>query len=268
MTQQHAATLPGGLFEQAQCGVALLDDNGRVSWANPTLGQMLGLGSEELLGQHTHELPDKAALLLGGESGPVQLLDPQGSERWLQRDPATDASLCLVQDVTEQQRLSRENERLRQQVAELKLTDDLTGLPNKRAITQAMELQISRSRRYKNPLSLVMVHVGLEEQVVAQIDGSVDPLILGVARFLRDRLRWVDQIGRWEDNIFVLVLPETEKQHADGLVQKIQDELPGLQLPQPFEGIQPVLSFGVACWQKGDDMRTLLRQVTQDLQDD
>ena len=191
-------------------------------------------------------------------------------ERWLRREshPGDSETLLLLHDVTLQTRLDSENQRLRQQVQDLKLNDELTGLPNKRAITQALEMQISRSRRYQNPLSVVMVHIALDDSQIETVSGGADPLVLGVSRFLRDRLRWVDQIGRWEDNIFILVLPETERADALGLVEKIRAEQNSLQLPAPLEGVRPVLSFGTACWEKGNDMRTLLRQVTQDLIDE
>ena len=176
-----------------------------------------------------------------------------------------DSTLLVFQDITEQQRLDSENQRLRQQVQDLKLNDDLTGLPNKRAITQALELQISRSRRYQNPLSLVLVHVGLDDEQIRTLQTGVEPVVLGVSRYLRDRLRWVDQIGRWDENIFVLVLPETGEQETNGLVDKIRNEQAAMLLPEPFDKIRPSLSFGVAYWQKGDDMRTLLRRATSEL---
>ena len=122
-----------------------------------------------------------------------------------------------MRDVTAEDDLRRENQLPHQQIQDLKLTDDLTGLPNRRAISQAPELQISRSRRHRNPLSVVLVHIGLQDDQVELLRDSADPLVLGVSRFLRDRLRWVDQIGRWEENIFLLVLPETEQADARGL---------------------------------------------------
>jgi len=268
MTSQ-ASPLQTELFDNAPCGMALLDSDGNVSWVNHALGEMVGIPSKDLLGQCVSNLPDMASRALFTEHDLIQLHDSSGSERWLQRKRQIEQgeSLLVFHDVTEQQRLSTENERLRRQVAELKLTDDLTGLPNKRAISQALDLQISRSRRYQNPLSLVMVHVALDDDQIEILNGGADPLLLGVSRFLRDRLRWVDHIGRWEDNIFILVLPETELADAQGLVEKIIAEQDSMQLPKPFEKLKPTLSFGLGRWKKGDDMRTLMQQVIADLKD-
>jgi diguanylate cyclase (GGDEF)-like protein len=171
----------------------------------------------------------------------------------------------IALDVTAQEELAEENARLRQQVEDLKLTDELTGLPNKRAISQALDLHISRSRRYQNPLSAVLVYVDLQTLTKVQ-PLSTEPAVLSVSRFLRDRLRWVDQIARWEENVFLLVLPETTEADARGLLEKISSEQAGMVLPGSFGDMRPRLTFGLACWKKGDDMRTLLRQALTDLQ--
>ena len=115
---------------------------------------------------------------------------------------------------------------------------------------------------------MVLAHVALHDDQVERLQGNPAPLVLGVSRFLRDRLRWVDQIGRWEDNIFLLVLPETEQEDARALLDKIGTEISNTTLPPPLEGINPVLSFGMGVWKKGDDLRTLLRAASRDLADD
>lgn len=266
MSTPEPVTLPSGLFEQAPCGMALLDPAGRINWANQAMAELLGVTTDALSGQSAEQLPGHASKVLFADQPLVHFQGAEG-ERWLQRETRAGEmeSLLIIHDVTDRQRLDSENRRLRKQVEDLKLNDDLTGLPNRRAITQALDLQISRSRRYQNPLSVVLVHIGVPEHHLDRLNGEFDQIVLGVSRFLRDRLRWVDQIGRWDENVFILVLPETEKNDADHLVEKIRNEQSSIQLQPPFEEIHPVLSFGTGYWQKGDDMRTLLRQVSQDL---
>lgn len=269
MSNTEPSTLPSGLFEQAPCGMALLDPTGRINWANQALAELLGMTTDALSGQSAEQLPGPASKVLFADQPLVQF-QGAGGERWLQRETraSEQESLLIIHDVTERQRLHSENRRLRKQVEDLKLNDDLTGLPNRRAITQALELQISRSRRYQNPLSVVLVHIGLQEQHLDRLNGEFGQVVLGVSRFLRDRLRWVDQIGRWDENVFILVLPETEKIDADQLVEKIRNEQSSMHLQPPLDHIHPVLSFGTGYWQKGDDLRTLLRQVSRDLAGD
>lgn len=254
------------LLRKVPFGLLLADRDARVSWLNDAMAQMLGVPDTGLLGRSLGELEDPAQRLLTSDSRLVQL----GGRRWVSREAhrAADGSCLYVAiDVTAQEQLAEENARLHQQVEELKLTDDLTGLPNKRAISQALDLHVSRSRRYQNPLSVVLVHIDLHALSGIQPLSS-DPVVLAVSRFLRDRLRWVDQIARWEDNLFLLVLPETTETDARGLLDKIAGEQDSMLLPEPYAGVRPQLAFGLACWKKGDDIRTLLRDALNDLRGD
>lgn len=255
------------LLRKVPFGLLLADRDGRVSWLNDAMAQMLGAPDLELLGRSLGELGDPAQRLLSGESRLVQI---GNSRRWVSREThrAADGScLYVALDVTAQEQLAEENARLHQQVEDLKLTDDLTGLPNKRAISQALDLHVSRSRRYQNPLSVVLVHIDLSALSGIQPLSS-DPVVLAVSRFLRDRLRWVDQIARWEDNLFLLVLPETTEADARGLLDKIAGEQDSMLLPESYAEVRPKMAFGLACWKKGDDIRTLLRDALHDLRGD
>lgn len=255
MPQTQALSTATDAHDARGSGVALIDAQGRIEWANAALATYLGESPEALTGVPLADLAQPAEWLLSDV--PVAV-----GSHWLrpERIAAGDKTLLIVHDDTELQRLREEN-------AALRLTDELTGLPNRRAISQALELQISRSRRYGNPLAVVLVHLGVAEEQVELLHDSADQLVLGVSRFLRDRLRWVDQIGRWEDNLFLLVLPETSREHAQHLTDKIHDELEGLRLPAPLETLRPHLGFGIATWDKGDDLRTLLRDASRELAD-
>ena len=253
------------LLEHLPFGLLLLDPEGRANWLNGAMRDMLGLATSEVIGKSGVQLPDTVQQLLSAESPLVQLRD---SGRWINRELRRGEQgqrLLVVRDVTEQEELAADNARLRQQVEDLKLTDDLTGLPNKRAISQALDLHISRSRRYQNPLSTALVHVDLRPLNSVQAL-SDDPALLAVSRFLRDRLRWVDQIARWDEHVFLLVLPETAEPDARGLLEKVLGEQQGMVMPEAYGDLRPRLTFGLACWTKGNDMRTLLRQTLADLQ--
>lgn len=252
------------MLDDAPLGLLLQGSDGRIEWANALAGELLGATAAELAGRRPAELGEAAQRLLQDQPS---LYHDALSGRWVRRSIRQGASgerLYLLGDVSGQELLAEENARLRQQVEDLKLTDDLTGLPNRRAISQALDLHVSRSRRYLNPLSVVLVHLELAMPEAVQ-PLSTDPVLLTVSRFLRDRLRWVDQIARWEENLFLLVLPETGEPEGRALLDKLAAEQDSIQLPPEYRGLQPRLSFGLACWKKGDDARTLLRQAVQEL---
>jgi diguanylate cyclase (GGDEF)-like protein len=254
------------LLQDLPTGMLLLDEDGRISWLNDAISQLLDMPAAELLGKFVAQLDKPVQQLLATEP---RLFHVPASRRWLMREIRRGEDgqrLLTIVDVSAQEELAEENARLRQQVEDLKLTDELTGLPNKRAISQALDLHISRSRRYQNPLSVALVHADLQVMTGVQ-PLSTEPAVLATSRFLRDRLRWVDQIARWEDNLFLLVLPETTQADATGLLEKIAAEQDSMPLPEVCGQMRPKLAYGLACWKKGDDMRTLLRQALKDLQE-
>ncbi|MDJ0740259.1 MAG: diguanylate cyclase [Gammaproteobacteria bacterium] len=265
MDHSEMADIDYKLLNNLPFGLLQLDSRQHITALNATLAELLGMAPGELLERRVSELPAGVQQLLGSEP---QLFHDLANQRWLRRERfAGDAGeqLLLLVDVSEQERLAEENARLRQQVDDLKLTDELTGLANRRAIAQALDLHVSRSRRYQNPLSAVLVAVDLQKLASVR-PLSTDPATLAVSRYLRDRLRWVDQIGRWDADQFLLVLPETSETDARGLLDKIVNEQGTMRLPEPYDDLRPQLTFGLACWSKGDDMRTLLRRANDDLQ--
>lgn len=255
------------LDTEQSCALALLDADGSFEWINNAFARILGISVESLTGSQLETLPTTAKTWLSGCAEPVQWTGPTGRSYWLrsQRDPMGEKTILAVQDVTLEKSLQDENQSLHRQLRDLRLNDNLTGLPNQRAIRQALDLQISRSRRYNNPLSILLVQTGLQQARVEPLQKSADTLVLTVSRFLRDRLRWVDQVGRWEDNIFLVILPETTRPDAHQLIEKIQADLGRLELPSPLETFSPALDFGLGVWEKGDDLRTLLQAASSDL---
>ncbi|MCB1772546.1 MAG: GGDEF domain-containing protein [Gammaproteobacteria bacterium] len=253
------------LMQQLPVGLVAMDAHGRIDWINDFMASLLPAEATGLVGRKPEDCDAEIRHLC---SANPHLLQLPASGIWLNRELRTlddGRSVLITLDVSEQERLAEENAQLRQQVEDLRLTDELTGLPNKRAIGQALDLHISRSRRYQNPLSAVLVYV--EPAGTGDVQPLTgEPMILAVSRFLRDRLRWVDQVGRWDDNVFLAVLPETTETDARGLIGKISNEQHAMILPEGYAEARPRLSFGVACWQKGDDMRTLLRSALHDLQ--
>lgn len=246
---------------QIPYGVLALDEQGTIRWANQALEQMIGLPKATLIGKshETLEQPGHTGLFKGTGLMRLSSLDPE-NERWLDctvietsNPQAPGHTLKFFQDVTELVQLREENERLRQQVQELAITDELTGLANRRALNNSLNAQVTRSRRYNNPLSLVAVELVDTTRPANAIDNDT---ILATSRYLRDRLRWVDIIGRWDHNQFFIVLPETNSQDGSELLNKIVSEFPAVNA-QGNAVLQ--LHFGLAEWQKGYDTRKLMQ---------
>jgi diguanylate cyclase (GGDEF)-like protein len=245
----------------APVAVVALDGDGRVAWLNAAAARLLGGARQELLGQTAGSLAEPLRAVLFGSDGDCALRAADGAERWLRVSSSTGVepagwTVKFLQDRAPEQALAAENQSLRQQVEALRLTDDATGLPNRRALRQQLELHVSRSRRYGNPLTLLYVRLAADDG-----EKVAEDAVVAAGRYLRDRLRWVDQIARWGDAEFLIVLPETGEDEAARVAANLFAAPEALDPPARTGGGKLSLRHGMANWTRGDDVRMLLQRA-------
>ncbi len=244
-------------------GILVVDAEENICWINTPLREMLELGDESLIGPARAVLSADAYQVLFAGDTLLHLRSDSAGERWLRCDIHQGEDECqqvvnihYYQDVSEQMAAQLACDSLRQRVDDLTLTDELTGLANKRALIHSLVSQVTRSRRYANPLSLMMVRVDSDDP----LDGQT---MLAISHSLRDRLRWADFIGRYEENLFMLILPETNHEALLVLRDKIVQEVPNSVPEGKFS-----LKLGLAEWQKGYDPRRLIDKALHELAQD
>lgn len=256
------------LFDACPTGMLVLDQGQRIRWVNPALEEMLHIPGSQLIGKDQTSL-DAGLRPLFDESEVLHLDLNGAGERWLQREvrPVRDGAqqplrLHFYQDISGQVMAQQENQRLRQRVEDLTITDELTGLANQRATQQALAVQVTRSRRYGNPLTLGAVRISHPDGPGHRLP---DASILAVAHYLRDRLRWADTVGRYQDDLFLLVMPETSQAVASKLLDEIDQECREGALSELGDHPLPELVYGARAWEKGDDPQRLTRRTLQAL---
>ncbi|MFZ5586203.1 MAG: diguanylate cyclase domain-containing protein [Thermodesulfobacteriota bacterium] len=147
---------------------------------------------------------------------------------------------------------------------DLSLTDELTGLANRRAMDQHLEREWRRAAREGHSLSLVMLDVDRFKQYNdahghLQGDRALQAVAGVVAAAAR---RPGDLAARFGGEELALVLPGANLAAARGLAEQVRRQVRRLGLPHPASGVQPVLtaSLGVASLNPGPvvDVKRLL----------
>ncbi|MCU7873269.1 MAG: diguanylate cyclase [Candidatus Thiodiazotropha sp. (ex Lucinoma borealis)] len=256
------------LFDVCPTGMLAIDSDVCIRWMNPALEAMLDLPGDEIVGKNKRSLPEGLHALFD-ETDMLHLSLNGDGERWLQREVCevadgenTHLRLHFYQDISPMILAQQESDQLRKQVEDLTITDELTGMANRRATIQALNAQVTRSRRYGNLLTLGAMrlsHPGQTEQSLP------DNTILVMAQYLRERLRWADVIGRYEDQLFLLLMPETSDEDGEKLLQQIVDECRDGALQELGEYPVPDLQISVAGWAKGDDPQRLIDRTLESL---
>ncbi len=144
---------------------------------------------------------------------------------------------------------SVENVSLHEMVSQQALTDELTGLPNNRALRDWLAREAARAERFSHDLSLLMLDIDDFKQVndtFGHLQG--DAVLRVVGEVLESEARAVDQPARYGGEEFVVGLPETDTEGAAGLGERIRSQIAAERVPR-VDGdgtIQVTASVGVA----------------------
>ena len=112
-----------------------------------------------------------------------------------------------------------------QQVARL---DPLTGLYNRRAFEEVVAPLLARAERYRTPVSLILMDLDHFKSINDRFGHHVgDAVLRAVADTTRAIVRKGDVLARWGGEEFILLLPETDREQAMHLAERIRSAVAG-----------------------------------------
>jgi diguanylate cyclase (GGDEF)-like protein len=131
-------------------------------------------------------------------------------------------------------------------VAEIRAaTDGLTGLPNKRAVTDALKRTFAQAATTQAPLALLLLDLDHFKQVNDQRGHPVgDQVLASVGATLRGTLRTRDFAGRNGGEEFAILLPDTGITDALDIAERIRAAIAEISLPG--SDVSVTASIGVA----------------------
>lgn len=164
--------------------------------------------------------------------------------------------------------MSIDNARLHREMCHLASTDGLTGLYNHRIFSQMLKEELSRALRYRLPLSLVMFDVDNFKwfnDTYGHPDG--DKVLRAVADILRETLRKCDIPFRYGGEEFIALLPETAREPAMMVAERIRQAIENESrrfLPETIpHGV--TVSVGVAAFPADADTADSLLRIVDGL---
>jgi two-component system, cell cycle response regulator len=114
--------------------------------------------------------------------------------------------------------LGRQADRLRH----ASTTDPLTGLPNRRAMSDRLQSEWRRAARYESPLALLLIDIdGLKRVNDERGHSGGDRLLRSTASAIRQTLRATDFGARWGGDEFSIVAPQTSREAARRLGERL-----------------------------------------------
>lgn len=162
----------------------------------------------------------------------------------------------IIRDITERKLAEAQIQRLLQQLEIEKniaqqnsITDCLTGLGNRRYFDETLEKEFSRLKRSGAKLSLIMIDIDYFKKyndTYGHIAG--DRCLEMIAKKLKTIIqRKSDTVVRYGGEEFIVILPETDKNGAKILGEKLRKEIEELAIPNTASDISKyvTISLGV-----------------------
>ena len=152
-----------------------------------------------------------------------------------------------------------ENARLHDVVQRQAITDDLTGLVNRRRFIDALQSEIERARRFGSHLTVVLADLDDFKRVNDEFGHHAgDDVLRSFADLVRSHVRDVDVPGRIGGEEFAILLPETGRVDAVSVAERMRHSLSVVPIPvAENRTVSVTSSFGVAelgPGQSGDDL--------------
>lgn len=255
------------ILEACPLALALSDEKQTITWVNNTFEAHLGISADEINGLAIKELPEILKPLFTSSNTVHIPANAIRDDQWFickqHKLEGNGATIHYITDVGPLHLLMQEREKLKDELKEALAKDEVTGMPNKVALFQSLEPQISRSRRYNNLLSIVIMQINHLEQLD---ETQKADLLLPISQMLNDQVRWADIVGKLNESDFLLVLPETTAEACTNLSENLAERLNALPHAESLPaGFKVSACFGYAQWEKGDDLSLLMEKARQKL---
>jgi diguanylate cyclase (GGDEF)-like protein/PAS domain S-box-containing protein len=179
----------------------------------------------------------------------------------------SEVEATLAQAFANEATIALENARLFQELQNLAIHDQLTGIWNRHHFFHLAKLEYQRARRQRQPLSAILFDLDSFKSVNDTYGHAIgDQVLQGVAQLCRQNLRQVDILGRYGGEEFMVLLPNTPLRSA----LQVAERLCGIIAATAFETdrgqVHVSASFGIAeADDRTQDIDALLKSADQAL---
>ncbi len=154
--------------------------------------------------------------------------------------------LSLLESMINQIAIVLENALAHEKVAQLSITDTLTGVYNRRYLAQRLEEEFRISHRHHSPLSTLIVDIDHFKKINDEFGHQIgDEALIRVAKSLKEHIRDSDLLARFGGEEFVLILPHTPQKDAMIVAEKLRKTIASLVI-ESMGDHKITISIGVA----------------------
>jgi len=165
--------------------------------------------------------------------------------------------------------LEKESETLKKVVIEKNkqaMFDTLTGIPNRLSYDKKIEEEVSRWKRFDNPLSMVIWDIDFFKKVNDTFGHKAgDKVLRTVAQLLYKRIRATDFLARYGGEEFVMLLPGTKQEETLRLVNEMRQQVETCGFHNHGEAVTITVSCGISSFNEGDSITQVFERADKAL---
>jgi diguanylate cyclase (GGDEF)-like protein len=191
-----------------------------------------------------------------------------GIEELIQSQSLLDGKLHKTGDYLKL--IKADSERLHEELNKIRLlslTDEFTGLPNRRAFLRRLQDEIGRAHRYGTPLALALLDLD-EFKAINDLYGHAagDEVLRCYAQGVLATLRHHDMVARYGGEEFAVLLPNTAQAGALAALEKLRERTAGLVCEHQGRTLKlPSFSAGLAMYVPGESATELINRADKAL---
>jgi len=153
-----------------------------------------------------------------------------------------------------------EVEHLQSELREQALRDPLTGLHNRRYLSETIEKEITRAKREKSQLSVIVSDIDHFKTINDTYGHQVgDQFLMKISYLMKNHARSSDIVCRYGGEEFLLVLPGTPLDSAKKRAEEIRQKCIEVIIEHEGKDLKVTMSFGVASYPShGEDAEEII----------
>lgn len=159
-------------------------------------------------------------------------------------------------------KFARREKEYKNELLAINVTDPLTGVLNNKEIFAKLASEMSKAKRYATPLSILLVDIDHFRRINDRFGYTTgDQILCRFTAILDNSLRTHDLIGRDSRDVFIIILPLTDRKYAINVADRIRAAVEVSYWGEP--DLQLTISGGVCQMPQEEDMD--VQKVLSDL---
>ncbi|GAB4117329.1 MAG: hypothetical protein Fur005_24430 [Roseiflexaceae bacterium] len=150
------------------------------------------------------------------------------------------------------------------ELRDLSFRDSLTGLHNRRYLSELFPQKLEQSNRYRRPMAMAVMDLDHLKQINdTYTHAGGDQVLVAIGQLMRENHRAADCCFRLGGEEFAIILPETNAQAARLVCERFRLIIAEHNWNELYPGLRVTMSIGAAMAREGDTIHTLINRADE-----